>query len=361
LTPKFSSDYLPEPENWNILSPIRRQIMKTKYPGQNWFSLSRVALFAAFFLICAGESYAQGGAQVLFGDVNINEGNVTGVKPQTFYVILYTTLGHVIGRQAVGNNGRYRFLDVPNGEYDLVVEVENQETARIHFRIQEFTKTDVRRDIALEWKENKSLPVKNSTVMALDDYQRPPASQPLFTRALDDIKQNKADEGIAILQQIVKNDAKDFVAWTELATALYKKGKLEEAEKSYLSALEGKPTYIVALMNLGKLRFGQKNYEGAIEIFTRATESQPQSADANLYLGESFLQIKKGSKAVGYLNRAIELDPLGKAEVHLRLATLYNGAGMKDRAATEYEKFLEKKPDYADKKKLQQYITDNKK
>jgi Tfp pilus assembly protein PilF len=64
---------------------------------------------------------------------------------------------------------------------------------------------------------------------------------------------------------------------------------------------------------------------------------------------------------VGYLNKAIELDPLGKAEVHLRLAMLYNGAGMKDKAAAEYEKFLEKKPDYGDKKRLQQYILDNKK
>lgn len=335
--------------------------MKTKNPKQKWLSLCGVLLFAGFFLSSAGNIYAQGGAQVLFGDLNINDGNVTGVKPQTYYVILYTTLGHVVGRQAVGNNGRYRFLDVPNGEYELVVEVDNQETARIRFWIQEFTKTDVRRDIALEWKENKSLPAKNATVSALEEYQRPPASQSLFTRALDDIKQNKADEGISLLQQIVKSDAKDFVAWTELGTVLFKKGKLDEAEKSYLSALEAKPAYIVALINLGKLRFGQKNYEGAIEIFTRATEAQPQSADANLYLGESYLQIKKGSKAVGYLNRAIELDPLGKAEVHLRLATLYNGAGMKDRAAAEYEKFLEKKPDYADKKKLQQYISDNKK
>jgi ribosomal protein S18 len=34
---------------------------------------------------------------------------------------------------------------------------------------------------------------------------------------------------------------------------------------------------------------------------------------------------------------------------------------MKDRAAAEYELFLTKKPDYADKKKLQQYISENKK
>jgi len=49
------------------------------------------------------------------------------------------------------------------------------------------------------------------------------------------------------------------------------------------------------------------------------------------------------------------------AEVHLWLALLYNGAGMKDKAASEYDSFLKKRPDYSDKKKLEKYIADNKK
>jgi len=77
-----------------------------------------------------------------------------------------------------------------------------------------------------------------------------------------------------------------------------------------------------------------------------------------LFLGEAYLQIKKGSKAVGYLNEAARL---GRPEAHLRLAALYDAVGMKDKAAIEYEQFLEKKPDYPDKKKLQKYISDNKK
>jgi hypothetical protein len=34
---------------------------------------------------------------------------------------------------------------------------------------------------------------------------------------------------------------------------------------------------------------------------------------------------------------------------------------MKDKAAAEYEQFLAKKPDYPGKKKLQEYISQNKK
>jgi tetratricopeptide (TPR) repeat protein len=109
------------------------------------------------------------------------------------------------------------------------------------------------------------------------------------------------------------------------------------------------------------LRISQKNFEGAIEPFSQAVEVEPQSADANFFLGEAYLQIKKGSKAVGYFNEAIRLDPVGKAEAHLRLAALYRAAGMKDKAVAEYEQFLAKKPDYPERKMIQQYIIENKK
>jgi len=48
------------------------------------------------------------------------------------------------------------------------------------------------------------------------------------------------------------------------------------------------------------------------------------------------------------------------AEVHLKLALLYDRAGMKDKAAVEYEKFLDKKPDYPQSKTLKHYIAANK-
>ncbi len=59
------------------------------------------------------------------------------------------------------------------------------------------------------------------------------------------------------------------------------------------------------------------------------------------------------------LNKAIELAPKEKAEIHLRLAMLYNAAGLKDRAATEYKMFLEKVPDHPEKTKFEKYIAEN--
>ena len=66
-------------------------------------------------------------------------------------------------------------------------------------------------------------------------------------------------------------------------------------------------------------------------------------------------------KAVEYMNEAIRLDPIGKAEVHLRLADIYNVLKLKNEAVAECEKFLAKRPDYPNRKKLEQFIAENKK
>ncbi len=153
----------------------------------------------------------------------------------------------------------------------------------------------------------------------------------------------------------------DYQAWTELGTVYLIQMNLIEAEKSYQRAIDIKPDYLQALMNLGRLRLMTKNFNGAVDTLSKAVVLKADSAEANYYLGEAYLQVKKGSKAVVYLYEALKLDPIGKAEAHLRLAALYNAAGMKDKAAIEYEEYLKKKPDYPDKKRLEQYISANKK
>jgi len=304
-----------------------------------------------------------GGGSTVFGDFKVDDSKVSGPKPETFTVILYTQTHAVVARDTVANRGRYRFLNVPNGEDYIVVEADNLEVARIAIQLQQMQKSDVRRDIELEWRGYPATggPNKGGATVAIGYGNRTPANQALFDKALEAIKKNDAKQAITWLNQIVSADAKDFEAWTEMGTLYFKQDKLGEAEKAYLRALTERPTYLLALLNLGKLRISQKNFDGAIESLSRAVEAEPQSADANFFLGEAYLQVKKGSKAVGYLTEAIRLDPVGKAEAHLRLAALYRAAGVKDKAIAEYEQFLAKKPDHPEKKMIQQYINENKK
>lgn len=321
-------------------------------------------VMVVIMLASAARATAQvGGGHTLFGDFKIDESQYSGIKPQTFFILLYTPSGRLISRQTVGNNGRYRFNDVANGEYDIVVEAENQEAARVRVMLMDRTKTDIRHDLNLEWRVRPGSqgPGNVGAIRAPQDYKRLPENDARLDKAQEAIRKKEYIDAIALLRQILSVDTKDFVVWTELGTVQFKQANIEEAEKSYLSALQEKPDFLLALLNLGKLRMSEKKFDGAIEVLTRAVEVQPKSSDANYYLGESYLQVKKGSKAVGYFEEALRLDPIEKAEAHMRLAALYRGAGLKDRAVAEYERFLAKNPDYPDRKQIEQYIAENKK
>lgn len=217
-----------------------------------------------------------------------------------------------------------------------------------------------RYDMVVDWREGNR-PAPAGVIEATKLYERNSANQGLFDRAAAAAKSKDKAEAIKLYRQLVAADPKDFVAWTELGTIYFEQGKHPDASAAYVKAIESKPDYLIALMNLGKLYMAEKAYAQAVNAFERAVEADRTSPDALHYLGEAYLQVKQGSKAVVVLNEAIRLAPVEKAELHLRLATLYNAANLKDRAANEYRMFLEKKPNHPDRAKLEQYIKENQK
>jgi len=318
----------------------------------------------AFSSLVSATVLAQANTQTLFGDFKVNETGVEGAtKPLTYQIILYADSGVVAARQTVSNGGRYRFMNLPNGVFYLAIEHENVEVTRMRVELLRSNyNTDFRQDIQLEWHPTPGGKHSKAANISVEDaYVRSSPNQKRFDKGKEAVDARKNDEAVTLFKSLVAEDQNDFQAWTELGTVYLVQNNLKEAENAYLKAIGLKPKFFLGLMNLGRLRMLQKNFEGAIDALAQAVEIRPDSAAANYYLGESYLQIRKGSKAVGYLNEALKLDPIGRAEAHLRLGALYDGAGLKEKAVVEYEEFLKKKPAYPDKKKLEQYISQNKK
>ncbi len=321
-------------------------------------SISFVVL-ALLFLLGSRQLAAQTGDHTLYGDLIIDESKVAGLKPLSFDVILYSEAKVLVSRQSTPTNGRFRFNNLPIGVYELSIEVENSEIARITVDLRSPLLKEVRRDIELEWRQPDN-PVQAGVLFARDTYSRSSVSQKLFTSARQAAKKKQYEKAAQLLHQITTVDGKDFEVWFELANVHFLQKKLAEAENEYLTAIDAHPKFFLALLNLGRLKLFQKHYDVAIEVLRQAVNVRPDSADANYFLGRAYLQCKRGSSAVIYLEEALRLDPQGMAEVHLQLALLYDRASMKDKASAEYEQFLKKKPDYPDSKKLKEYIAANK-
>ena len=324
------------------------------------FPLLSLPLILIAAYLSAANVLGQGG-QTVFGDVRVT-GDNNVVVPKEVMLILRRVPEGEVGRQTVSSRGRYRFTNLKTGEYEILIEVNGKEIGRVQ---QIMVRSELsnspyghQHDLDFRWRSDSSSTAVAGVISAADVYERPASTRSLFQRAEESVGKKKYDAAVELLKQIVEKDQKDFQAWTALGTVYFAQQKLDDAESAYLKAIEVHSTSPRAQLNLGRVRFSQKKFEAAVEPLTKAVELQPTSGDANYILGECYLQLRKGSKAIPYLNEAANL---GRPEAHLRLGWLYNAAGMKDKAALEYEEYLKKDPNYRDRVKLMEYITTNKK
>ena len=95
---------------------------------------------------------AQVSGFTLYGDVNVDTSKADGKVPLSLNIILYNLAGNVAGRQAVPTGGRYRFNNLKSGEYDIAIEIENTEIARLRVALGGSPGADYRQHLEFEWK-----------------------------------------------------------------------------------------------------------------------------------------------------------------------------------------------------------------
>lgn len=296
------------------------------------------------------------GSPVIYGQVNIR--NLPRDERRPTIEVSLRAGGTQIEKSRANDRGYYYFLRRPADGQQLVFSVDGAEVGQVILTAGISARQ--RQDVEFDWNALRGATRSvTGVVSARDRYERNEEQNKIFEKALAAAHLGNDEEALKLFTSVTSADEKDFNAWLQLGVIHYKAKRYGEARTAYGKAIALKPDYLLALMNLGKLELSQKDLEKAIVAFSNAVKAAPDSADANHLLGETLLQAKKGSLAVGFLNRAIELDPVGKAEVHLRLAALYSAAGLKDRAALEYKAFLEKVKDHPEKKKFEQYVKEN--
>lgn len=291
---------------------------------------------------------------VVSGKIAIEGVETLPRKPIITITILVT--GAPFARTTARDNGFYTVSGVPRQDVTILVEVDGIEVSRQPLVPSPMGNMTI--DMTVPVAITRSL-MKPGVISARTGFERNEKNQQIFDEAMAAVKANDNARAMKLLDQLLVAEPKDYEAWTEIGTISFKTKANENAEKAYLKAIELKKDYFVALLNLGKLYFADKKFDNAILVLSNAVKVKDDSADAHHFLGESYLQVKKGSLAVGELNKAIILAPVEKADLHLRLAALYDAANLKPRAAEEYKLFLVKRPDHPEKKKLEKYIEEN--
>src|SRR6185369_15226901 len=140
----------------------------------------------------------------LWGDVKIDDSKASSPGPSSVTIVLYDQSTKIVGRLTVGNRGRYRFSNLRGGEYDIAIEANGSEIARVRLELTGTTASDVRQDFEFEWKERPGGRSNNAAVVsAADFYERSAANKSLFEKAHTAVEKKDYANGIKLLNQIV--------------------------------------------------------------------------------------------------------------------------------------------------------------
>jgi tetratricopeptide (TPR) repeat protein len=114
--------------------------------------------------------------------------------------------------------------------------------------------------------------------------------------------------------------------YNNLSNAYYKEGRIEEAIRTALKAIELQPDYGVARYNLGNLYAAQSRFDLARTNFQEAIRLFPNYADAYSNFGQLIAERGDIETGIQFFRKAIELDPsVSRAQLNLGVALAKQG------------------------------------
>ncbi len=147
--------------------------------------------------------------------------------------------------------------------------------------------------------------------------------------------QGKREEAFVQLKTAAKKNPDSAHALSVLGELQEKEDLLDEAEKTYLSALNTDSRHSVSHYRLGRLLIKDKRFEQGTEHILKAIDMEPENPAYLEALGNEFERSGKLLEAANMLERVSVLEP-DRFEVHMRLGDIYKKKKMYQEALTRY-------------------------
>jgi cytochrome c-type biogenesis protein CcmH/NrfG len=150
----------------------------------------------------------------------------------------------------------------------------------------------------------------------------PPGTVALVAEAHRYYANRQLDKAEEKYLQVLQQDKTNVPTLANLAAIQFDLGHFEAAETNINQAIALAPDDPYNLFVMGRLKFGQKKYDEAIDAFNRAAKLDPQDAQIQNFLGLALSEKGMRGPAEAALRRAIQIDP-GCADAHNNLAVAY--------------------------------------
>lgn len=268
--------------------------------------------------------------------------------------------GAFLARTFSDNEGHFRFINLPDGEYVVIVRLEGYEEVR------------ETANFGRDGNSMMSLTLTRKTFIEPDSTQLLYASYPRkivddYLKALEENRKGNTHTAIKSLEGIVKSLPDFPQAHNALGTFYQKAGRFQDAEKAYNTAQRLDAHSSEPLVNLGSLyiqiaeqaqakrdipTFGAALDE-AVRALTLAIRVDPGSAKAFYFLGTTHYTGGQFLKAEEYLIHALQLEK-GMGTAQLVLANVYIKQQKWNQALNYLDAYLRDNPKAADRDQVQQ-------
>jgi tetratricopeptide (TPR) repeat protein len=118
---------------------------------------------------------------------------------------------------------------------------------------------------------------------------------------------------------------------------------LAEAKSVYAAILEMDQGHAAAAINLGTIRYNERDFGGAETLYRRATEADPEYALAFFDLGNVLDELQRLPEAISAYERALKLVPQ-YADAHYNLALAYERVQEPRRALQHWTRYIQLDP-----------------
>lgn len=128
-------------------------------------------------------------------------------------------------------------------------------------------------------------------------------------------------------------------SWANLAAAMQRIGKLDDADRLAQQAIAMKPALAAAWNLRGLVSLDRGHHDEALRYLSKALELDPRFALAHMNLGICEQAAGRDDAALASLTHALQLDPaLGTA--HYNIGALHHKRGRHDEALAEYRRAI---------------------
>jgi len=156
-------------------------------------------------------------------------------------------------------------------------------------------------------------------VKGIDPLRKPINTQDLFSQAIRfEEKPETLGDAAELYESILLLQPKHAPASINLGTIRYNQRDFAEAERLYRQATESDPEYALAFFDLGNVLDEMLQLNGAITAYRRAIALVPQYADAHYNLALAYERQGERRRALRHWMIYVRLDPVGPWASHAK-------------------------------------------